>query len=165
MTRLKRPWCWEGLKARGKGDDRRWNGWMASLTRWIWGWVSSLTWDWVRDLVIDREAWLAAIHGIAKNWTQLSNWTELNWWSLHGLTTTDLSNYLVSNHYGSCSLHWRHWPSFSSVFGCMSFSYMSSAHSLWKGFFLIQLISTHPSDLSSRSQHFSGVFLPAFPLG
>ena len=37
----KRPWCWERLKAGGEGDDRRWDGWMASLTGWTWVWVSS----------------------------------------------------------------------------------------------------------------------------
>ena len=34
-------WCWEGLRARGEGDDRGWDGWMASLTRWTWVWVNS----------------------------------------------------------------------------------------------------------------------------
>ena len=33
QTQLKRPWCWERLKAGGKGDDRGWDGWMASLTQ------------------------------------------------------------------------------------------------------------------------------------
>ena len=33
----------------------------------------------LRELVMDREAWRAVIHGIAKSWTQLSDWTELNW--------------------------------------------------------------------------------------
>ena len=32
-----------------------------------------------RELVMDREAWRAVIHGVAKSWTWLSNWTELNW--------------------------------------------------------------------------------------
>ena len=37
----KRLWCWEGLGAGGEGDDRGWDGWMASLTRWTWVWVNS----------------------------------------------------------------------------------------------------------------------------
>ena len=36
----KRPWCWERLKT-GEGDDRGWDGWMASLMRWTWVWVGS----------------------------------------------------------------------------------------------------------------------------
>ena len=32
----KRPWCWERLRARGEGGDRRWDGWIASLTQWTW---------------------------------------------------------------------------------------------------------------------------------
>ena len=33
----------------------------------------------LRELVMDREAWRAVVHGVAKSWTQLSDWTELNW--------------------------------------------------------------------------------------
>ena len=38
---LERPWCWEGLGAGGEGDDKGWDGWMASLTHWTWVWVNS----------------------------------------------------------------------------------------------------------------------------
>ena len=40
----KRPWCWERLKSGRKGDDRRWDGWMVSLTQWTWIWASSGRW-------------------------------------------------------------------------------------------------------------------------
>ena len=40
------PWCWERLRAGREGDDRRWDGWMASPTQWIWVWVSSRSWWW-----------------------------------------------------------------------------------------------------------------------
>ena len=42
----KRPRCWERLKAGEKGDDRGWDGWMASPTQWTWVWVSSGSWWW-----------------------------------------------------------------------------------------------------------------------
>ena len=45
-THWKRPWCWERLRAGGEGDDRRWDGWMASLTRWTWVSVNSASWWW-----------------------------------------------------------------------------------------------------------------------
>ena len=46
LTHLKRPWCWERLKAWGEGNDRGWDGWMASLTQWTWVWTSSGSWSW-----------------------------------------------------------------------------------------------------------------------
>ena len=39
-THWKRPWCWERLKAK-EGDERGWDGWMASLTQWTWVWANS----------------------------------------------------------------------------------------------------------------------------
>ena len=46
LTHLKRPWCWERLRAGGKGDDRGWDGWIASPTQWTWVWVNSRSWWW-----------------------------------------------------------------------------------------------------------------------
>ena len=45
LTYLKRFWCWERLKAGGEGDNRGWDGWMASPTQWTWVWVSSRSCD------------------------------------------------------------------------------------------------------------------------
>ena len=44
LTHWKRPWCWEGLEA-VEGDDREWDGWMVSPTRWTWVWVNSRVGD------------------------------------------------------------------------------------------------------------------------
>ena len=43
-TILKRPWCWERLRARGEGSDREWDGWMASPTQQKWVWANSGRW-------------------------------------------------------------------------------------------------------------------------
>ena len=45
LTHWKRLWCWEGLEA-GEGDDRGWDGWMASPARCMWIWVNSGSWWW-----------------------------------------------------------------------------------------------------------------------
>ena len=37
-NKKKSPWCWERLKAGGEGEDRGWDGWMASPTQWTWAW-------------------------------------------------------------------------------------------------------------------------------
>ena len=70
LTHLKRPWCWERLKAGGEGDDRGW--WLDGITD-----STDMGLGRLRELVMDREASRAAIHGVTKSWTQLSDWTEL----------------------------------------------------------------------------------------
>ena len=47
LTHWKRPWCCEGLGAAGEGDDRGWDGWIASATWWAWVWVNSRSWWWI----------------------------------------------------------------------------------------------------------------------
>ena len=71
-THLKRPWYWEKLRAGREGDNREWDGWVGSLTPMD----MSLSRLW--ELVMDREAWCAIVHGVTKSWTRLSDWTELN---------------------------------------------------------------------------------------
>ena len=136
---FEKHWCWERLRAGGKGDDWGWDGCMASPTQWTWVWVHARTgdgqgglaccspWghkesdqlsDWnegkswligrdpdacknwgqeengpteeemvgwyhrlnglnlskLQEIVKVREAWCAAVHGVTRSWTQLSNW-------------------------------------------------------------------------------------------
>ena len=71
LTPWKRPCCWERLKAGGEGDDRGWDGWMASPIQWTWVWVDSGSW-WR----IGRPGLLQFMG--SQSWTWLSDWTELN---------------------------------------------------------------------------------------
>ena len=60
----------ERLKARGQGDDREWDGWMASLMQWTWVWVSSSHWWWIgKPVVLQSMESQRVKHD--------SNWTEL----------------------------------------------------------------------------------------
>ena len=69
-THWKRLWGWEGLGAEG-GDDRGWDGWMASPIWWKWLWVSSGSWWWTgRPGVLQ----LMGLQRVRHNWA-----TELNW--------------------------------------------------------------------------------------
>ena len=71
LTCWERPWCWEGLGAGGEGDDRGWDGWMASLTWWTWVWVYSGSWWWTGRPGVLR---FMGLQRIRHDWV-----TELNW--------------------------------------------------------------------------------------
>ena len=73
LTHWKRLWCWEGLGAGGEGDDRGWDGWMASLTRWTWVWVSSGSWWWTGRPGVLR---FLGSQRVGHDWATELNWTD-----------------------------------------------------------------------------------------
>ena len=76
-TYWKSPWCWERLKA-GEGDNRGWDGRMASPTRWTWVWVASRNWWWT-----GKPGMLKSMGSqrVRHDWV-----TELNWTGKTSLT-------------------------------------------------------------------------------
>ena len=73
LTHLKRPWCWERLRAGEEGDDRGWDGWMASPTRWTWVWVDSRSWWWTgRPGVLQ----FIGSQRVGHDWVTELNWTD-----------------------------------------------------------------------------------------
>ena len=73
-THLKRPWCWERLRAGREGDDRGWDGWKASPTQWIWVWVNSRSWWWTES----HACWSPWTYKDSDTTEQL-NWTKLKY--------------------------------------------------------------------------------------
>ena len=73
LTHLKRPWCWERLKAGGEGDHIGWDGWMASLTQWTWVWLNSGNWRWT-----ERPGMLQSMESqrVGHDWVTEVNWTK-----------------------------------------------------------------------------------------
>ena len=74
LTHLKRPWCWERLKAGREGDDRGWDGWMASPTQWTWVWVSFGSWWWTGKPGMLQSMGLQRVRhdsAMELNWTKL----------------------------------------------------------------------------------------------
>ena len=76
---LEKPWCWERLKAGGKGDNRGWDGWMASPSWWTWVWASSGSWWWTGKPDVLHSM---VLKGIGHDWTTELNWE--GWWPSRG---------------------------------------------------------------------------------
>ena len=91
LTQWKRSWCWERLRAGGEGDDRGWDGWMASSTPWTWVWVDSGCW-WCTG----RPGMLQFMGSqrIGQDWA-----TELNW----------MRTYCVAQGTVFKTLRWPNW--------------------------------------------------------
>ena len=82
LTHLKRPWCWERLKAGGERGDRGWDGWMVSPSQWTWVCVNSRSWLWIGLCS------LACCSPWGHKESEMTEW--LNWSQVH----TDKPNYL-----------------------------------------------------------------------
>ena len=74
LAHWKRPWCWERLKAGGEGDDRGWDGWMASLTWWTWVSASSGSWWWTGKPGVLQSM---GSQRVGHDWVTELNWTDL----------------------------------------------------------------------------------------
>ena len=83
-SHCKRPWCWERLKAGGEGDNRGWDGWMASLARRTWVWASSGSWWWTEKPGVLQSL---GSQRVRRDWA-----TELNW-----MTTIIFKRYCQGN--------------------------------------------------------------------
>ena len=75
LTHWKRTWWWERLEAGGEGEDRGWNGWMASPTQWTWIWVNSRSWWWTGKPDVLQSM---GSQRVGQDWATELNWTELN---------------------------------------------------------------------------------------
>ena len=77
---LEKPLTLGGIGGRRRGDNRGWDGWMASLTRWTWVWVNSGSWWWTgRPGVLQ----FMGSQRVGHDWVTELNWTELNFQIVH----------------------------------------------------------------------------------
>ena len=91
LTHWKRPWCCERLRAGGEGDDRGWEGWMASPTQWTWVWVGSGSW-W----------WTGVLQSMGLKRVELSDWTTITTKKNYSLNTLSIFPWYLLNYIWLC---------------------------------------------------------------
>ena len=130
LTHWKRPWCWERSKVGGRGDNRGWDGWMASPTQRTWVWASSRSWWWTGKPGVLQSM---GSERVGHDWAL--NWKINHFWGSHSiflvaqeLESSSLNLFLCS----SIKLHplgkteirevevecWETWPSVSILVQC-----------------------------------------------
>ena len=91
VTHWKWPWCWERSKAGGEGDDRGWDGWMASPTPWTWVWVNSGSWWTGRPGVLQS----MGSQRVGHNWVTELNFVLWKYLAVFWQTTFEISTELT----------------------------------------------------------------------
>ena len=99
--------CWERLKTEGEGDNRGWDGWMASLTRWTWVWASSGSWWWTGKPGVLQ---YMGSQRVGHHWA-----TALNYW--WGNSSSEKLNSLPRSHsYSLTELGFKPWATWFTVY-------------------------------------------------
>ena len=114
LTHLKRPWCWERLRAGGEGDDKGWDGWMASLTQWTRVWVDSGSdgkggleccgsWDCEESDTTEWLKWLTESHlfNFAFIPFSLGDWSKKTWFMSENVLPLSFLGVSWSHHFYS----------------------------------------------------------------
>ena len=132
-------WCWERLKARGKGEDRGWDGWMASLTLWTWVWVSSGSLWWTRRPGVLQSM---GLQKVGHNWSDLAAAFHFRWpnyWSF----SFSISPFHEYSGLISFRIDWLDLLAVQGTLKSLFQLHSSKASILWcSAFFMVQLL--HP---------------------
>ena len=113
LTHWKRLWCWEELGAGGEGDDRGWDGWMASLTRWTWVSVNSGSWWWTGSPGV---LWFMGSQRVGHDWATDLIWSMSFVKGRKNFGSTQTKNKRSFNRHSQsgCFILHRHWQKYTT---------------------------------------------------